>query len=144
MHPILHDFGFWTLYWYGPLLAAAYLIALQFAAVRARQRGIDSTKVMDLGIYLIIAALVGINYYARYIRAEERLARVGLSLILGGALGNLIDRLRQSYVVDFVDVYWRGWHFWAFNVADAAITIGVGLMILDILGVGRQRVPRAV
>ena len=62
----------------------------------------------------------------------------GLSLILGGAVGNLIDRLRQGYVVDFVDVYWRGWHFWAFNVADASITIGAMLVFLDLLLVTRH------
>ena len=53
--------------------------------------------------------------------------RSALALILGGAAGNLIDRVASGYVVDFVDVYWRGWHFWAFNVADAAITVGVAL-----------------
>ena len=74
----------------------------------------------------------------------RRLARIGLAMIVGGAAGNLIDRIRQGYVVDFVDVYWRDWHFWAFNVADAAITVGVALMILDILGIGRHRVSRAV
>jgi signal peptidase II len=63
-------------------------------------------------------------------------------LILGGAAGNLIDRLTLGYVVDFFDVFWRGWHFWAFNVADAAITVGVSLMILDLLGLG-TRVSRA-
>ena len=60
-------------------------------------------------------------------------ARAGLALILGGAAGNLLDRARQGYVVDFVDAYWRGWHFWAFNVADAAITVGVAILILDLL-----------
>ena len=82
---------------------------------------------------LALVALAGIAFYARHIRHEERLARVGLSLILGGALGNLIDRLRQAYVVDFVDVYFRGWHFWAFNVADAAITIGAIFVFFDLL-----------
>ncbi len=82
---------------------------------------------------LALVALAGIAFYARHIRHEERLARVGLSLILGGALGNLIDRLRQAYVVDFVDVYFRGWHFWAFNLADAAITIGAIFVFLDLL-----------
>jgi len=61
---------------------------------------------------------------------------VGLALILGGAAGNLVDRVVIGSVVDFVDVYWRTYHFWAFNVADSAITIGVGTMILDMLGVG--------
>ena len=68
----------------------------------------------------------------------------GLALIIGGAAGNLIDRLSAGYVVDFVDVYWRDWHFWAFNVADAAITVGVALMILDLLDVRTRRVSRTV
>ena len=71
-------------------------------------------------------------------RAEEWLARLGLSLILGGAVGNLIDRVRQGFVIDFVDVYWQGWHFWAFNVADAAITVGATLVFIDILFVNRH------
>lgn len=82
------------------------------------------------------AALVGIAIYAAKLSPHQRAARLGLALILGGAAGNLIDRLTAGYVVDFVDVYWRDWHFWAFNVADAAITVGVGGMILDMLGMG--------
>ena len=82
---------------------------------------------------LAIVALIGIAFYARQIRDDERFARIGLSFILGGAIGNLADRLRQGFVVDFVDVYWRNWHFWAFNVADAAITVGAILIFLDLL-----------
>ena len=67
-----------------------------------------------------------------------------MPLVVGGAVGNLIDRLTLGYVVDFLDFYWHGWHFWAFNVADAAISIGVALMVLDILGVTRARAARAV
>ncbi len=59
--------------------------------------------------------------------------RLGLSLILGGAIGNLTDRLWQGFVVDFVDVYWRGWHFWAFNVADSAITVGAIFVFIELL-----------
>ena len=59
MHPILFEINGWPIYSYGVLLAAAYLAALQLAVVRARRRGLDGTKIMDLGIYLIIAALVG-------------------------------------------------------------------------------------
>lgn len=87
---------------------------------------------------LAVVALVGIGLYARHIRREEWVARLGLSLILGGAVGNLIDRLRVGYVVDFVDVYWRTWHFWAFNAADASITIGAILVFLDLLLVTRH------
>jgi signal peptidase II len=82
---------------------------------------------------LAAVALVGIGLYARHVHHRERLARAGLSLILGGAIGNLIDRLRVGYVLDYVDVYWRGWHFWAFNIADASITIGAALVFLDLL-----------
>jgi signal peptidase II len=91
---------------------------------------------------LAVFALLGIGLYARHIRREEWLARLGLSLILGGAIGNLVDRVHFHNVVDFVDVYFRGWHFWAFNVADASITIGAVLVFLDLLFVTR-RVPHA-
>jgi signal peptidase II len=90
------------------------------------------------------AALGGLTLYAAMLPQDQRLARTGLAFIIGGAAGNLIDRIRFGYVVDFADFYWRDWHFWAFNVADAAITLGVALMILDLLGIGRHRVSRAV
>ena len=80
-----------------------------------------------------LVALAGVAAYAAHLPQEHRMARAGLISVLGGAAGNLVDRLRQGYVVDFVDAYWRGWHFWAFNVADAAITVGVAIIILDLL-----------
>ena len=79
------------------------------------------------------AALVGVALYAAGLAHDQLLARLGLALIIGGAGGNLIDRLLAGSVVDFVDVYWHSWHFWAFNVADSSITIGVAVMILDML-----------
>ena len=82
---------------------------------------------------LASAALAGIAYYARHIRPDERLARIGLSMILGGAIGNLIDRVYAGYVLDFIDVYFGDWHFWAFNVADASISIGAVLVFVDLL-----------
>jgi signal peptidase II len=91
-----------------------------------------------LTLTLAMAALLGIAYYARQLRHEERLARLGLSLILGGAIGNLIDRVHAGHVLDFIDVYWRDWHFWAFNVADASITIGAILVFADLLIVSRH------
>jgi signal peptidase II len=91
-----------------------------------------------------VSALAALAMYASILEAEQRLSRLGLAFIIGGAAGNLIDRIAAGYVLDFVDVYANGWHFWAFNVADAAITVGVTLMILDLLGLGRYRVSRAV
>jgi len=84
------------------------------------------------------AALIGIALYAARMSSHERLARVGLALILGGAVGNLIDRLALGSVVDFVDVVLGGWHFWAFNVADSAITVGVVAMLADMIGLDRH------
>jgi signal peptidase II len=93
---------------------------------------------------IAIGALVALAMYAATLPANQWLARIGLALILGGAAGNLIDRIAEGYVVDFVDLYWSGWHFWAFNVADASITVGVGLMILDLVGAGSRHVSRVV
>ena len=89
-------------------------------------------------IIAVIAAvaMVAIAAYAARLAPAQKLARIGLALILGGAVGNLIDRIAFGYVVDFVDVYWRSYHFWAFNVADSAITTGVVVMVLDMLGLG--------
>ncbi len=81
-------------------------------------------------------ALVGIALYAARLAPHQRVARLGLALILGGAAGNLIDRVVTGYVIDFVDAYWRDYHFWAFNVADSAITAGVVMMVADMLGLG--------
>jgi signal peptidase II len=89
-------------------------------------------------------ALLAIAAYATQLGFHERLARLGLSLILGGAFGNLIDRAVSGYVVDFVDVYWGSTHFWAFNVADAAITIGAILVLLDMIGLGRSHASHPV
>ena len=90
-----------------------------------------------------IVALSGVAWYAATVPLSDRLARIGVAAVLGGAIGNLIDRATSGYVLDFVDAYWGNWHFWAFNVADAAISIGVVFMILDMLGVGRRSDSRA-
>ena len=100
-------------------------------------------KTLIVGL-IAAAALSGLALYAATLEPSQYLSRFGLAFIIGGAAGNLIDRMAYGYVLDFVDAYYGGWHFWAFNVADAAITLGVALMILDILGAGRPRVSRAV
>jgi len=89
-------------------------------------------------------ALIAIAAYGTQLGFQDRLARAGLALILGGAFGNLIDRAIFGHVVDFVDVYWKDVHFWAFNVADAAITVGAALVILDMLGLGRRHASHTV
>ena len=99
------------------------------------------TLVMTL---VACAAIAGLALWGATLEPEQQLARKGLAFVLGGAAGNLIDRVSAGYVLDFVDLYSGDWHFWAFNVADAAITIGVALMLLDFLGLGRRRVSRTV
>ena len=94
-------------------------------------------KTVVLSLVALIA-LGGVAWYAATVPLGDRLARLGMAGVLGGAIGNLIDRASAGYVLDFVDAYWDGWHFWAFNVADAAITFGVIFMILDILGLGKR------
>jgi len=69
----------------------------------------------------------------RLLPGGGRSAALSLGLIFGGAVGNLIDRGRFGAVVDFIDLYWRGYHWPAFNVADSAITVGVGLLALRFL-----------
>ncbi|MGB8432986.1 MAG: signal peptidase II [Burkholderiales bacterium] len=72
--------------------------------------------------------------------ASERLFSTGLTLIMGGAIGNLYDRLTLGKVVDFLDFHALGWHWPAFNVADSAITVGAALLILDTLLAARRKV----
>lgn len=63
-------------------------------------------------------------------RTRRRISAVGLGLAIGGALGNVVDRLRLGSVRDFIDVYWRDWHWPAFNLADAAIMTGLAILII--------------
>lgn len=85
---------------------------------------------------LATAALGAIVFYAMTLGSETRLSRLALTLVVAGAVGNLIDRFVSGAVVDFVDVYWGSWHFWAFNVADSCISIGAVLLILDMFRTG--------
>jgi signal peptidase II len=106
--------------------------------------GVEFAYKPAIMIGIAAVALVAIAAYATQLGFHERMARAGLALILGGAFGNLIDRALFGHVVDFVDVYWRTTHFWAFNVADAAITIGAILVLFDMIGIGRRHAPDPV
>lgn len=92
-------------------------------------------RVFFIGV--TIAAVALIVYLLRR-HGGERLFCLGLALILGGALGNLWDRVFLGHVVDFLDFHAAGWHWPAFNVADSAITVGAGLLIVDTLLAGRR------
>ena len=86
---------------------------------------------------IVISTVIAV--WLSRLKAQETLMAVSLSLVLGGAIGNLIDRLAYGYVIDFLDVYIASWHWPAFNVADTAITLGVVLMLLESFGVGKAK-----
>ncbi|MFQ5646469.1 MAG: signal peptidase II [bacterium] len=95
------------------------------------------------GVSLMALGAVALLY--RSFPLENSLSRTAAVMIMGGALGNLIDRLRFGVVVDFLDFHWYQYHWPAFNVADAAITTGVGILLLDAFLDGRkQKVSKTV
>ncbi|MDH3389831.1 MAG: signal peptidase II [Gammaproteobacteria bacterium] len=85
------------------------------------------------GLFMFVAAgaCTFILWVLSRLRRQEIVLAVALMLILGGALGNLVDRMLYGYVIDFIDVHYRNWHWPAFNVADSAISIGAVLLLLD-------------
>lgn len=95
-----------------------------------------------LAVFGGAALLASLALCYLYFATSPKLAwtRLGIALVLGGALGNLIDRLRFAEVVDFIDLYWGTYHWPSFNVADSAITIGVALIVLETMF--RKRQPR--
>ncbi len=90
------------------------------------------------GLAVVMSSVIAV-WLAR-LQKHETLMAVALSLVLGGAIGNLIDRVAYGYVIDFLDVYYQHAHWPAFNIADSAICVGVGLMLLESFGVGRKPV----
>ena len=96
----------------------------------------DSLPVWGLGAIMLVAiALLSVWWW----RADSRLIRMGLALCIGGALSNALDRLLYGAVADFFHFHWQAYSFYIFNIADVAITLGVILLIADMLGLGRPR-----
>ena len=111
-----------------------------FNLVRAHNEGAAFSFLSDAGgwqrwffTFLSTAISLVIIVWLVRLPRQKIIEAVALSLILGGALGNLYDRVTLGYVVDFLDFHWAGWHFAAFNVADMAISVGAGLIIIDAL-----------
>jgi signal peptidase II len=108
-----------------------------FNLVLAHNTGAAFSFLNDAGgwqrwLFTIVTVVVSVVLVV-LLRRHERNALLAsaFALVLGGALGNLYDRVTLGYVVDFLDVHWAGWHFPAFNVADSAITLGVALLLWD-------------
>jgi signal peptidase II len=111
-----------------------------FNLVRAHNEGAAFSFLSDAGgwqrwffTFLSTAISLVIIVWLVRLPRQKIIEAIALSLILGGALGNLYDRVSLGYVVDFLDFHWAGWHFAAFNVADMAISVGAGLIIIDAL-----------
>lgn len=127
---IVHNFDFADPYYLLPFLniTLAYNRGAAFGFLNG-QSG------WQVGVLALIAVVVsiGIIYWLRKISDKYPLQSCGIALVLGGAVGNLIDRIHYGYVIDFIDVHIGHWHFAFFNVADSAITVGVILLIIDFL-----------
>jgi signal peptidase II len=109
-----------------------------FNLVRAHNRGaafsmFDAASGWQRWVFSALAVVVSVTLITWLARLERRavLMAAALALILGGALGNVIDRLRLGYVVDFLQVHWQQHYFPAFNIADSVITVGAGFLLLD-------------
>ena len=82
-----------------------------------------------LFLALALGVSVGLTLWLRRLRRDERLAAAGIALVVGGALGNAVDRIARPGVADFIDLHCCGWHWPAFNLADSALTLGVAALL---------------
>ena len=122
------------------VLGDSRYISSFFNLVRAHNEGAAFSFLSDAGgwqrwffTFLSSAISLVIIVWLTRLPKQKIIEALALSLILGGALGNLYDRVTLGYVVDFLDFHWAGWHFAAFNVADMAISVGAGLIVIDAL-----------
>ena len=123
-----------------PLLEPRVIVPGFFDLVHVRNTGVAFSLLSTLDHrwvhpFLILATVLAMGAVLAYIAYLpcRGTAPVGLGLILGGAIGNLIDRARLGYVVDFIDLHWRGHHWPTFNVADIGISVGVALLVIDMV-----------
>jgi len=122
-----------------PRIGAVHVIPGLFDLINVRNRGAAFGILsgdhggwrIALFVIISVAALAVIALLVRSVR--DRMTLVSFSLIAGGAVGNLVDRIRFGEVVDFIDWHYRSWHWPTFNIADSAITIGVTLLVIDML-----------
>jgi len=121
----------------------AVLPVLNFALTfnRGMSFGLFNTNAaMNAAVFTLVAAAIVAVLLVWLKRAEGPLLQVAIGLVVGGAVGNVIDRLVRGAVIDFLDFHVGQWHWFVFNLADAAISVGVGLMVIDGLR-GRREAP---
>ncbi len=98
----------------------------------------NNAAALNTVVFTVLAAVIVAGLIVWLRRAEHWLLAIAIGMVIGGAIGNVIDRLWRGAVVDFLDFHLWGWHFYVFNLADASISVGVGLMLLDSLLVQRR------
>ena len=91
----------------------------------------NTNRSLNAVVFALIAAVIIAALLVWLARARDRLLQVAIGLVIGGAVGNVVDRLVRGAVVDFLDFHLADWHWFIFNLADAAISVGVGLMVMD-------------
>lgn len=135
-----------------PLHDSVPVVPGLFSLTHVANRGALFGMLRDLpdpwrsGLFTLVplAAIVLIVYFQRRTPLADAPAHTGLALILGGALGNLADRIRLGYVTDFLDVFVSDHHWPAFNVADSAICVGVSFLVLSLLMTRREIAPTGI
>jgi signal peptidase II len=98
----------------------------------------NSDSAVNAIVFTGVAAMIVTGLVIWLRRVEQTLLALAIGMVIGGAIGNVIDRVWRGAVVDFLDFHLAGWHFYVFNLADAAISVGVGLMLIDSLLVQRR------
>jgi signal peptidase II len=96
-----------------------------------------------LSAVALVAAMLVVYFFVKTPRTDDRVLGA-LALLLAGIVGNVVDRLRLGFVIDFIDVQFGSWHYPTFNVADAAICVGAGLLVIDMFFAKRQSEPPAL
>lgn len=124
-----------------PILPVTSFLNLVLTWNRGMSFGLfNSGTALNSLVFSILAALIVSALLVWLSRVRETLLSIAIGLVVGGAAGNVVDRLWRGAVVDFLDFHVAGWHWFAFNLADAAICVGVGLMVIDGL-LGRREAP---
>ena len=127
----------WIKYWVETHMAMHERIDIvpMLALFRTHNTGIAFSLLSEFGSVGLVVMTGAVTLFVLYLAAKsephQRWARLGFALIIGGAIGNLIDRVMYGYVIDFLDFHVAGWHWPAFNVADAGIVVGAAMFILD-------------
>ena len=121
-------------------------VLLRLHALLVGLPGLGKTELVKalatlLGLMVALTAALTLIFAVMAFRAQNALERAGFALVVGGALGNIIDRVRQGAVTDFLDFYWRDWHWPTFNVADIAITLGAVLILAASFPLCRRKEP---